>query len=291
MKMDKKPLVSIVIPAYNIERYIVGAVESALAQTYRPLEIIVTDDGSTDGTKTLLEPYIAKGEVRYIYQKNKGIAGARNTAIRAAKGEYIALLDGDDLFLPEKISRQVAYLEEHPECDASYCGIWIFYDGAPDDVFKLNYTYYSGIDVFPNLLRKQFINPTTLVIRRTVFEKFGFFDEKIGYCEDWELCLRIVSNGGTICFLSDYLAKCRWRAGSTSYSMRSKIRDKKVVGQILSNLRRVMTEKQAKETRISSIIFLNELKLLYMQLAARFNFLASLLRWLQGRRLRIDPRE
>ena len=286
MSTPEQPLVSIIIPAYNIERYIVDAVESALAQTYHPFEVIVTDDGSTDGTKALLEPYIAAGRVRYVYQENKGIAGARNTAIRNAKGEYIALLDGDDMFLPEKIARQVAHMEANPECDISYCGIWIFYDGTPDIVFKLNYTYYSGPDVFPNLLKKQFINPTTIVARRSAFETYGGFDETLGYCEDWEFCLMVLSKGGTILYLPEYLAKCRWRSGSMSYSVGSKVKDKKVVKEILVRLRRDMSPERIVSTHIDEAIFANMVRLKYMQLASHFTPLASLLRWIQGNRLR-----
>ena len=109
------PLVSIVIPAWNAERYIKEAVDSALNQTYPSTEVIVVDDGSIDGTRAILEPYLATKRIIYIYQVNKGLAGARNTGIRAASGEYIALLDSDDLFLPQKIEKQALVLKEHPE--------------------------------------------------------------------------------------------------------------------------------------------------------------------------------
>ena len=110
-----KPLVSIIIPAYNVEKYVQEAIDSALSQIYKDIEIIVVDDGSTDNTKKVLNPYIKKGQIHYIYQENKGLSSARNTGIRAAKGGYIAFLDSDDLFLPEKMQRQVDFLEKHQE--------------------------------------------------------------------------------------------------------------------------------------------------------------------------------
>ena len=102
--MDKQPLVSIIIPAYNAAAYIREALDSALAQTYRNKEIIVIDDGSTDKTSRLLERYIKTESIIYIHQGNHGLAGARNTGIKTARGKYISLLDADDLLPPLKIS-------------------------------------------------------------------------------------------------------------------------------------------------------------------------------------------
>ena len=95
--------VSIVIPSYNAARYVKEAVDSALAQTYKNVEVIVVDDGSTDGTKKILAPYSESKKIRYIYEENKGLAGARNTGIKNSSGEYVAFLDADDLFCREKL--------------------------------------------------------------------------------------------------------------------------------------------------------------------------------------------
>ena len=111
MTLDPRPTVSVVIPTYNYGRYICETIDSALAQTYKPLEVIVVDDGSTDDTRERLAAY--SDRIRYILQKNSGPAAARNTGIVAAQGEFVALLDSDDLWLPEKVERQVAlYLRE-----------------------------------------------------------------------------------------------------------------------------------------------------------------------------------
>ncbi len=205
-------LVSIIIPAWNAGRYIKEAIDSAIDQTYKNIEIIVVDDGSTDNTKDVIAPFIESHKIKYIYQENKGLSGARNTGIKNSNGEYIALLDSDDIFLPDKIKEQVTQLEEFPNCDVSYCDLYHFWDNDPERLLKLNYKYYSGSEVFPNLLARSFIAPVTVVFRKNVFEKFGYFDENIRqFAEDIEFWLRISYRGANIFFLPKILAKLRLR--------------------------------------------------------------------------------
>ena len=123
--MNQDPLVSIIIPSWNTAAYVGEAVDSALAQTYPNIEIIVVDDGSTDNTKELLQPYADAGKIHYVYQANKGLAGARNTGIRMAKGEYIAFLDDDDEWLPAKLDRQVAFLDADHSVSMVFCKEWL----------------------------------------------------------------------------------------------------------------------------------------------------------------------
>src|SRR5262245_48080665 len=106
-------LVTAVIPTYNYGRFVTAAVDSALAQTYPHVEIIVADDGSRDDTRARLAAYGDK--VRYLYQDNQGVSAARNTAIRAARGDYYAFLDSDDRWHPRKLEVQMRYLARHPE--------------------------------------------------------------------------------------------------------------------------------------------------------------------------------
>jgi len=109
---DENPLVSVIIPVYNGGRYLRAALESVFAQTYRPFEVIVVDDGSADDSGVIAQSF---PEVRYIYQTNQGVAAARNNGLEAARGEYFAFLDQDDLWAPEKLKLQVEYLLSHPE--------------------------------------------------------------------------------------------------------------------------------------------------------------------------------
>ncbi|HEU4391938.1 MAG TPA: glycosyltransferase family A protein, partial [Blastocatellia bacterium] len=107
------PQVTVVIPAYNAAKYLIESVDSVLAQSFRDFEVIVVDDGSTDETPEILKSY--RSEIRCIRTDNRGPSSARNLAIRESRGELIAFQDADDVWHPEKLSRQVALLEEHPE--------------------------------------------------------------------------------------------------------------------------------------------------------------------------------
>ncbi len=107
------PKVSVIIPTYNRAHFLCEALDSALSQTFKDFEIIIVDDGSTDNTKQVLEKYGSR--IYYIYQENKGRAEARNTGIRRAKGEHIAFLDDDDIWLPNKLEKQVFFLDARPD--------------------------------------------------------------------------------------------------------------------------------------------------------------------------------
>ncbi len=244
----EQPLVSIIIPSYNAARYVADAVESALAQTYGNKEVIVIDDGSTDNTKEVLAPYIQSGKVKYIIQANKGLSGARNTAIREAKGSYIALLDADDFFLPEKMEKQIEHLESHPECDISYCDLYHFYEDEPNHLLKLQYKYYSGDKVLPHLIQGNFIAPLAVVLRRSAFDRFGYFDETMRRSEDLEFWIRVASAGGVICFLPEILGKLRMRKSGNLQDAKSQPAVKLTNLQILDRL----AEKMEKRARRAS---------------------------------------
>jgi len=264
---NMKPLVSIIIPSYNASAYVIEAIDSALAQTYKDVEVIVVDDGSTDNTKQLLAPYVRNSKIRYIYQANKGLSGARNTGIKAARGEYIALLDADDLFLPGKIEKQVAHLEACPSCDVSYCDLYHFNDGEPDILLKLNYSYYSGKDVLPNLLRKSFIAPVTVVFRKSVFDRFGLFDEAMRqFAEDLEFWLRLVHGGAQICFLPEILAKLRLRGEGNIQSLENQPKMKLTALRVIENLNAKMSPIERRESGIRFSLMKHRLKLIFAYL-------------------------
>lgn len=217
-------LVSIIIPAYNAEKYIRESVESALAQTYPNVEVIVIDDGSKDGTKKILEPYGAAGKIVYVYQENKGLAASRNAGIRAAKGEYVAFLDADDIFLPEKVAEQVRALEASPDFGVCYSDLLHFTDPPvgekSSEFFHHTYTYPSG-NIFGELLKRQFINPLTVMARRVVFQKYGMFDESLRRSEDWDLWLRFARAGVRFLYLDKPLAQYRVRTSGNLSSLSS----------------------------------------------------------------------
>ena len=120
MSLDELPRVSVVMPVYNGEQFLAEAIQSVLAQTYNHYELIIVDDGSTDGSSTLAKRFEG-GVVRYLSQSNGGVSKAMNSGISAARGEYVAFLNQDDIWLPEKLDVQVAYLESHIDVGAVYC--------------------------------------------------------------------------------------------------------------------------------------------------------------------------
>ncbi|OGZ53397.1 MAG: hypothetical protein A3B25_02135 [Candidatus Ryanbacteria bacterium RIFCSPLOWO2_01_FULL_48_26] len=222
--MQNKKLVSIIIPAYNAEKYIKESVESALGQTYPLVEVIVIDDGSTDGTKAILDPYIRGGKIRYFRQDNRGLAASRNAGIRGSSGEFIAFLDADDLFLPAKIESQVHALETNSAYGVCYSDILHFTDppagGGTRQFYHHRYRYPSG-DLFEDLLHRQFINPLTVLVRKNVLDRFGVFDENLLRSEDWDLWLRWARAGVRFFYLDKALAHYRVRTIGNLSSMKS----------------------------------------------------------------------
>ena len=181
--------VSVVIPTYNRESFITKAIDSVEAQTYRNVEVVVIDDGSTDNTRSLLERRYGE-KVRYFYQENKGIAAARNTGIRESSGDYIAFLDSDDYWVPEKLERQMELFRKHPEYGmvASQCAS-VLLDGSFRDK---NRPGKSGW-VFTDLFIKNFIRTSSAVITRECLDRVGLFDEELKECEEYDLWLRIAA--------------------------------------------------------------------------------------------------
>ena len=184
-----QPVVSVIIPTYNREQYIQKALDSVLAQTYQRFEIIVIDDGSTDSTRTMISAY--KENVHYLYQENQGISRARNTGIKNSHGDYIAFLDSDDYWLPEKTELQIALLQKHPEYGmaASRCAS-IRLDGS---FREKNRPGTSGW-VLENLFQANFIRTSAAIIRRECFDRIGLFDEELKECEEYDLWLRIAAH-------------------------------------------------------------------------------------------------
>jgi glycosyltransferase involved in cell wall biosynthesis len=246
-------LVSIIIPSYNAAAYVKYAVDSALAQTYKNCEVIVVDDGSTDNTRQVLAPYIDSGKIKYIYHENKGLAGARNTGIKNSSGEYIALLDADDIFLPEKIAEQVRVLEENTDFGVCYSDLIHFSDSEPRKFYHHRYKYPSG-NIFEPLLHKQFINPLTVMARREVFEQCGYFNESLRRSEDWDLWLRWAHAGVKFYYLDKPLAYYRVRSIGNLSSLESEPAMKEKNLEIFTNLGESLDEAERKKYEFDRIL-------------------------------------
>lgn len=201
------PLVSTIIPTYNRAAYVQEAIDSALAQGYDNLEIIVVDDGSTDETRSALAPYADR--IRYFYQRNQGVAVARNTAIAASKGEYIALLDSDDVWLPEKLTRQMDFLLARPEVGMVAChAVAIDPKGKHlDDSPLCPHQKEGWVSLETNILRSP-LPVDTLIIRRSCLPQPMPFTPGVVFGEDWEMCLRVGARH-PIWFMAQTLAAVR----------------------------------------------------------------------------------
>ncbi len=181
------PKVSVIIPVYNRAALICRAVDSVLAQDFKNFEIIVVDDGSTDDTPKALNVY--KDKIKIITQKNRGVSAARNRGVSISSGQYIAFLDSDDMWLPEKLSTQVAFFESNP--DTFICqteAIWIR-NGIRVNP-KKKHKKQSGM-IFTPSLHLCLVSPSAVMLEKEFFDMFEGFDENLPACEDYDLWLRI----------------------------------------------------------------------------------------------------
>jgi glycosyltransferase involved in cell wall biosynthesis len=221
--------VSIIIRTYNRAHSVAKAICSAQRQTYSDFEIIVVDDASTDATNERIRGF-KDPRIRVLrHETNRGVGAACNTGVLAAKGELVAWLDSDDIWYPEKLERQVQFMQEHPEVDGVFSDVCIRH--GIDEIPSLA----RYLKVFPKYLcgkteggefvfdrRKMYlclleeipIKPTALLVRRGVFEKVGMFDETSRSGEDWEFLLRL-GRQGTFGYIDRPMAAMRWGPDST----------------------------------------------------------------------------
>jgi len=180
-------LVSVVIPTYNRWPMLREAIGSVLDQSYKGFELIVVDDGSEDGTVQKLMRY--SSVLRVVFQPRRGVAAARNLAVRHSSGRYLAFLDSDDLWQPKKLETQVAFMEMHPQVQVCQTDeIWIR-NGVRVNP-KKRHRKPSG-EIFRASLDLCLVSPSAVMITRELFEKVGGFDEAFTVCEDYDLWLRI----------------------------------------------------------------------------------------------------
>lgn len=210
------PLVSVIVPCYRVTAFIVEALEALRAQSFRDFETIVVNDGcpDTEALEQVLVPY--RSEITYIKQENRGLSGARNTGLEAARGPLVALLDGDDVWNPNYLEVQVAYLREHPEVDVVY----------PNAVFIGETTWNGRIfrDMFPSrgdvtvhsLLSRECIVNVSVTGRRGTFLKVGLFDIELRSGEDWDIWLRMAKAGSRLAYHDHVLYQYRVRKGALS---------------------------------------------------------------------------
>lgn len=199
--------VSVVVPAFNAERWLAETIQSVLNQTFTGFELIVVDDGSTDGTATVAKSF-QDVRVRYIRQGNRGLSGARNTGIRAARGSIVAFLDADDLFHPQKLAQQMAAFENDRRVGGVVCGYETIDESGTQLHEERPWLSAPLIDL-RTLLFWNPILPSALAVRRDLLFTAGLFDEKLQRYEDWDLPLRLASQDCRMVWVKEVLVAYR----------------------------------------------------------------------------------
>jgi glycosyltransferase involved in cell wall biosynthesis len=206
------PSVSVIIPTYNRADMLDEALASVFAQTYHDFEVIVVDDGSTDHTGAVIGKF---ARVRYIWQGNSGRSRARNTGLREARGKYIAFLDDDDLWFPQKLKLQTALLEKNESVDLVYSPLVCFGDGSAVR-WILNKLPPPRDAFIEHILMGNCIgNPSAVMIRKKSLDRVGYFDPSVEPCEDWELLIRMTFQNARFEFITEPLAQYRIHCDNT----------------------------------------------------------------------------
>ncbi len=212
------PTVSVIMPAYNVEPYIGDAIRSALAQTYSDFELIVVDDGSKDGTAEVVKALARQdSRIQLVQQANRGLAGARNSALRAARGAYFALLDSDDLWEPDFLAEQMAILETNPGVDIVTGNGWCL-GGAPHGQLARPFPDPRPAPDLAAIIGDEWSVFIMSVIRRHVYTTIGAFDEDMRSNEDYDFWLRAAVAGFTFYRNDRPLGHYRIRTDSLSAS-------------------------------------------------------------------------
>lgn len=231
MNAQRSPKVSVIIPAYNSERYIADSLQSALDQTFRDYEVIVVDDGSTDGTKARV--LAAKGPIKYIHQPNQGPAAARNTGIGVARGELICFLDADDLWTPTKLQTQVEFMDENVDVGLVFSDEEEFDDASVQCTSLLSKsTFHAELaagtiiaEPFRKLLHENFIPTSTVMMRTACFRTTDHFDVALRGPEDRDMWSRVAVYFPIAC-IPKVLGRKRVVASSVSRDVETTLRSR-----------------------------------------------------------------
>ncbi len=223
------PLVSIIIPVYNAEKYIREAINSALNQTYPNIEVIIVDDGSTDGTPHILGEYTPHPRIRILFhenRQNRGVSRTRKLGIDQAKGKYIAFLDADDIFLPNKIAIQVKALQQNPDVVLCHTAVSLVSNVEPppnlEEYFDLSPKVYKyPYSKEPYFLKHNIICNSSAVVLAESLKELPFASRQLFQYEDWLLWILMAENKNLFLYLPDKLT--RYRFHSSSYIAQSNV--------------------------------------------------------------------
>ncbi len=208
------PFISVVVPTYNLARYTAEALQSARDQTFADFEVVVVDDGSTDNTVEVVETFLADPRFALIRQENRGTAAARNTAISRARGEWVAFLDCDDLWLPEKLEKQAQVIEAHPGAALIFTnGVEFTQDGDFGPFYRKREVFPDGVGLRRVLECNCFWACSVMVRRRDVLD-VGMLRSDLPGVDDYDLWLKILERGGEPRGVWEPVTRYRKRADS-----------------------------------------------------------------------------
>jgi len=217
-----QPLVSVIMPAYNAERYIADSIRSVLTQTYSDWELVVVDDGSTDQTSEVVRELAAReSRIKYVHQENGRLGKARNIGILNSSGQFVAFLDSDDLWLPEKLELQVR-AQQTTDADVVFAGGYIFFDeNAKDETicYPIVSGRLAGAELLDRLLKFNFIPVLSVMMKRKCFDEAGPFEEGKPFhgCEDYDLWLKLAKNRAVFFGMDQKLVRYRRHAGAMTH--------------------------------------------------------------------------
>lgn len=256
----EKNKVSIIIPTFNYGHLIAETLNCLLHQSYQNWQAIIIDDGSTDDTKDIVEPFILNdNRFYYLQQQNKGVSASRNNGLKLAEGEFIQFLDADDLISQEKISLQVAYLNTHPEIAVCTSRTFFFETGNNNKLFndfslknKTTSTYVNGFgfDLIADLIPRNLLSIQNPLFRKNILKEIAPFKEGMHYLEDWDFWFRIAAANFQFGFLNSDLAYGLVRVHNSSATQQSiKIIDAEFLLRALieSNINKTALSEQQKE--------------------------------------------
>ena len=203
--MSDRPLVSVIVAAYNSEEFLRGALDSLFAQDYEPFEVLVVDDGSTDSTAEIARSY----PVKLFTQENQGAAAARNVALAHAQGEFVTFLDADDVAPPNKLSLQARYLLDHPEIGCVLGRQEIMFDGVAPPGWLERDPIFGDLEGIPLLC---------LMARKSLLDELGGFDATYSFAEDRELLIRMRERGVGIHVLEEIVLYRRFHGENQNFN-------------------------------------------------------------------------
>jgi glycosyltransferase involved in cell wall biosynthesis len=256
------PLISIIIPAFNVEDYVADAIRSAQAQTLDDLEIIVIDDSSTDGTRRIVEGFRSDPRVRLILNEpsNSGTSGARNAGLQVARGQYIGFLDADDIWHPTKAQRHLSLMENQPDIDLTFSR-WNTIDEHGVSTGRVTRPPRKRRFQMEDLLKENLVGGSSNVVcRARAIELAGFFDASLKAAVDLDVWLRIAQlRDGNICFIDEVFTFYRLREGQITKDWRRMAQNweivlSKVRSEMPERVTRVEKEARAKHLRYRSYL-------------------------------------